>query len=186
MKDKFKKIEKIVLFISVISIILGIIIITLYTHKNEDGIIHFGNIYFISVTDNEMSPKLKNGDLAIINKKDIKEYHINNIIAYYISDANGNITTKVSKIVDGYSNNEQTSYIFMVKANDDADKLTLSGGDIIGEWNDIKISKGASIIKFITTRLGLFVCTIIPLILCFIVEFILLILTYKDRNKAIY
>lgn len=186
MKKTFKIIEKVIMFISLVAIIFGITIIILYNHKNEDGIFKFGDIFLISINDNDMSPEFNIGDLTIIKKKDISEYHINNIICYYIADCNGNITTKISKIIDGYSNNNETSYIFMLKPNDAADKVTISGGDIIGEWTGTTINQGGVVINFITTRLGLLVCTILPLFILFVIEFILLIITYLNRDKSVY
>lgn len=185
MKKILKIIEKILLFISVLAIILGIAIIFLYSHKNEDGLFKFGDVYFLSIDDNDMKPNFSKGDLVILQSKDPKEYHINNIIGYYIADANGNIYTKLSNIVDGYSNDSSTSYIFMVKTNNNSDKVTLSGGDVIGEWTGTSISNGANIINFMTTRLGIIICSVLPLFIFFTFEFVLLIIKYLDRDKII-
>lgn len=185
MRKIFKIIEKILLFISIIAIIFGIAIIFLHSHKNDDGLFKFGNIYFLSINDNDMTPNFKKGDLVILKCKNPKEYHINNIIGYYIADANGNIYTKLTNIVDGYSNDSSTSYIFMVKSNLDNEKTTISGGDVIGEWTGTSFSKGAIILNFITTRIGIIICCVLPLFIFFTYEFILLIIKYLDRDKLI-
>lgn len=185
MKKVFKIIEKILLFISIIAIIIGIAIIFLHSHKNEDGLFKFGDIYFLSINDNDMQPNFKKGDLVILENKNPKEYHINNIIGYYIADANGNIYTKLTNIIDGYSNDSSTSYIFMVKSNKEKEKTTISGGDVIGEWTGTSISNGAIIINFMTTRIGIIICSVLPLFIFFTYEFILLIIKYLDRDKLI-
>ncbi|MDO4996399.1 MAG: hypothetical protein Q4E69_04405 [Bacilli bacterium] len=184
MNKTMKIIEKILFIISIIAIIIGIAIVFLYSHKNEDGLFKFGDVFFLSVNDNDMSPEFKKGDLVILQSKDPKEYHINNIIGYYIADANGNIYTKLSTIVDGYSNDSSTSYLFMVKSGNN-DKVTLSGGDVIGEWTGTSISNGAIIINFMTTRIGIIICSVLPLFIFFTLEFIILIIKYLNRDKLI-
>lgn len=179
-----KIIEKIFFIISIIAIIIGIAIVFLYSHKNEDSLFKFGDVFFLSVNDNDMSPEFRKGDLVILKSKDPKEYHINNIIGYYIADANGNIYTKLSTIVDGYSNDIATSYIFMVKSGN-SDKVTLSGGDVIGEWTGTSISNGAVILNFMTTRIGIIICSVLPLFIFFTLEFIILIIKYLNRDKLI-
>lgn len=184
MRKGLKIIEKLLFLISVLAIIVGVAIIFLYAHKNEDGLFKFGDIYFLSVNDSDMTPNFKKGDLVVLESKNPKDYHINNIIGYYLADANGNIYTKLSNIVDGYSNDSSTSFIFMVKTNKSNEKTTLSGGDVIGEWTGTSISNGATVINFMTTRIGIIVCCVLPLFFVFTFQFILLIIKYLDRDKS--
>ena len=178
----FKIIEKIFIFICIISTLIGIFILFCSTHKNEYDIVRINKLYFITVNDNDMKSLFKKGDLLLIEEKDNSEYHINNIISYYSTDSNGNVVAKTSRIIDGYTNDDNTSYIFMVKADNNDEQVTVSSDDVIGEWSSNKISNGSTIFNFILSRLGFFLIVVIPFIVLFAYEFILLICSYKKIN----
>ena len=81
MRKGLKIIEKLLFLISVLAIIVGVAIIFLYAHKNEDGLFKFGDIYFLSVNDSDMTPNFKKGDLVEIFTPSgtTYEYKIENI-----------------------------------------------------------------------------------------------------------
>ena len=72
MRKGLKIIEKLLFLISVLAIIVGVAIIFLYAHKNEDGLFKFGDIYFLSVNDSDMTPNFKKGDLVVLESKILK------------------------------------------------------------------------------------------------------------------
>lgn len=184
MRKVLKIIEKIIMIISIIAVLNGILIAFLYSHKNEDNSYKFGDYYLISISNKELKD-FKIGDLIIVNSKNPREYQKNNKVSYYVADSQGNISTKMGKIVESQSNNESTLYIFMVISDYSDEMIPVSGGDIIGVWVGKNIQNGGKILNFVVSRVGLLICTVCPLVLLFMIEFILLIYDYLHRNKKI-
>ena len=177
----FKILEKMLYIICFITTIVGVFIIYCSVSRDENNLVHFNNLYFVEVNDNNMSPDIKKNDVVLISKDNTSNYHINNAIAYLTSDVDGDIDVKIAKIVDGYSNDNKDSYIFMVQQNNSSEQENISGDLILGRWNGNKITNGVNIFGFILSRLGFIVITIVPFIILFLVEFILLIFDYKNR-----
>lgn len=179
---KFLKIiEKLICFICFFTTIIGVFILYCSFTRDENNLVHFNNLYFVEVNDNNMSPNIRKNDVVLITKDNMINYHINNVIAYLTTNENGDIKVNVAKIVDGYSDDNKDSYIFMVKQNTSTEQETISGDLIVGRWKGNKITNGVNIFGFILSRLGFIVITIIPFIVLFIIEFILLIIDYKNR-----
>ncbi len=184
MEKSLKTIEKIILFISIISIIFGIIILALNFCKNENDLVKIDNLYFIVADNKVVNTSIEPKDILLVEESNLSEYHINNFIAYYSADEEGNIVVKVSQILDGYSDDNQSSYIFMVRGTG-ADSITISGSDVIGKWNGNKLDQIADIYNFCLSRIGFICITIIPLIILFTFEFFMLIYDYiKNKNSC--
>lgn len=179
-----KIIERIITGICIIGILIGMFILFCYMHKNTDGLYQMGNKYYLEAKTDDLSPDIKKGDLVIVKKIDPKEYHINNVIAYYTSDSSGNMDIEITKIVDGYTNKKHSSYIYTIEKNNK--KIEITSDDIIGEWTNKKITNGYKYINILFTRSSFLYFTIIPLIVLLLLEYILLVKDYLNRNKVSY
>lgn len=173
--------EKIFFIVCFFTTIVGSLIIYCSLSRDDNNLVHFNNLYFVEINDNNMSPDIRKDDVLLITKDNISNYHINNIISYLTSDENGNIEVKTAKIIDGYSDDSKDSYIFMVKQNTSTEQENISGDLVLGRWNGNKISNGVNIFNFLLSRLGFILISIIPFIILFLIEFILLIFDYKNR-----
>ncbi|MBQ8132298.1 MAG: hypothetical protein IJ193_07395 [Bacilli bacterium] len=182
MKKVLKRVEIVLIIISVFAFINGLLILLFYSHVNSDNIITFSKLSFVPASNNYFSPNIRKNDLALIEEKDLSDYHINNIIAYYTSDFSGNIVVTIGKIMDGYANAEGTSYIFMVQSDKDS-TTTIDGDDVIGKWEGNRIRNGSKITKFIFSRIGFIVICVFPLVIIFGFEFALLIKDYLNRKR---
>ena len=182
MKKVLKRVEIVLIVISAIAFLNGLLILFFYSHVNSDNIINFSKLSFIPASNNYFSPNIKKGDLALVEEKEMSEYHINNIIAYYTSDFSGNIVISIGKVIDGYTNDEASSYIFMVQSDKDS-TTTIDGDDVIGKWEGNRITNGENIFKFLFSRLGFILLCVLPLILLFGFEFYLLIQDYMDNKR---
>lgn len=177
-----KILEKIVLVLSFIGVLCGFSILFCYFHINNDSVFQFGNKYYIEVLNNNLEPDLSEGDLALVESFPSEEYHINNIIAYYTSDNDGNMIIDIAKIEDGYTNKNSSSYIYTIKKNKELKEI--SNEDIIGKYTNKKIKNGVKISDLLINRVAFVITAVFPLILLFIIEFILLIIDYLKRNNS--
>ncbi len=182
MKKVLKRVEIVLLIISIFAFLNGLLILFFYSHVNSDNIITFSKLSFVPASSNYFSPNIKKGDLALVEEMDSSEYHINNIIAYYTSDFSGNIVVSIGKIVDGYTNNDRSSYIFSVQSDKDS-STTIDGDDVIGKWQGNRIANGEGIFKFLFSRVGFILLCVLPLVILFGFEFYLLIQDYNERKQ---
>lgn len=177
-----KTIEKTISFFAGLSIIIGIIVLTLYFHKDENDLVCMNNLFFLSATNEVSEVKINNNDLLFLKKTNLDDIHINNYVAYNSVNDNGKIIIKVAKVVDGYTNDNKNSYIYMLSANKN-EQITVSGEDIIGKWSGNKISKFGSYFNFFVSRKGFLFLSVFPLILFFTVEFVILLIEYLNSQK---
>lgn len=182
MKKVLKRVEIVLIIISVFAFLNGLLILLFYSHVNSDNIITFSKLNFVPASNNYFSPNIKKNDLVLVEEKDLSDYHINNIIAYYTSDFSGNIVVTIGKIKDGYANTEGTSYIFMVQSDKNA-TTTIDGDDVIGKWEGNRIANGKSITKVIFSRVGFILLCVVPLVILFGFEFGLLVKDYLNRKR---
>ena len=78
--------------------------------------------------------------------------------------------------------NGMTSYVTQGDANTGEDPQQVAPGDIISVWNGTRLPVLGSILTFLKTKVGFFVCIILPLAVFFIYQlykFIMLLLDYK-------
>ena len=182
MKKVLKRVEIVLIIISLFAFLNGLLILFFYSHVNSDNIITFSKLSFVPASNNYFSPNIKKGDLALVEEKDLSEYHINNIVAYYTSDFSGNIVISIGKIIDGYTNDEASSYRCMVQSDKNS-TTTIDGDDVIGKWQGNRLSGGEGVFKFLFSRLGFILLCVFPIVILFGYEFYLLIKDYMDNKR---
>ena len=63
MKKVLKRVEIVLLIISIFAFLNGLLILFFYSHVNSDNIITFSKLSFVPASSNYFSPNIKKGDL---------------------------------------------------------------------------------------------------------------------------
>lgn len=198
-KEKVKKIAGIcgnVLIWIVLVFSLLITILVFSAQGNEDGVPSIFGKSLVTIESGSMEPTYNGGDLVFMTKlSDQDKFNLKpgDIITYRAPiDINndgvtGDINTHrvVSVDVNGQSVKTQGDN---KETNPVADSYTVRFTDIIGICTeDGKLAGVGSVIKFLRSSLGFFLCIVLPLILFFLYElynFISLLVTEKAKKAA--
>jgi len=197
-KTKSKKVVKIVIDV-ILSIFLVFSLCTtimaITSTSSGDGIPSIGGYGLMTVESDSMDPTIKTGDMIFVKlisdseKDNIKKGDIITFVDEEKSAANKVVffnTHTVYQVVknkDGHleycitwGDNRKTCPI--------PDETQRMYADIRGIYTGVRIAGFGSVVKFLTTPTGFFVCILLPLFLIFIYELINVVRTaLKLKNK---
>ena len=199
-KEKAMKIAGIVanvLIWIVVVISLLVTILVFSAQGSEDGVPSLFGKSLVTIESGSMEPTYKSGDLIFITKISDDEkanLKVGDIITYHApidinkDGAIGDINTHrivsidlAAKTVKTQGDNKETNAV--------ADNYTVSFKDIIGTaTEDGKMGGVGSVIDFLRSSLGFFLCILLPLILFVLYElyrFILLIVTERAKKSPV-
>ena len=183
MENKAVKIIVNVLVCIVIILATCITLITISSQKN--GYFRIFKSIPLTIKDSSMEPTIKKGSLIITKEyknNDIKE---GDVISYRSIDKNNTLEIKTGRVKTIITVNEQTTYITEFDNKEYTDSEQVNSKNVISIWNGKKVSTLGSIIDFLNTKVGFFICIIVPLALLFIYQlykFIMLVIDYKKVN----
>ena len=183
MENKAVKIIVNVLVCIVIILATCITLITISSQKN--GYFRIFKSIPLTMKDSSMEPTIKKGSLIITKEyknNDIKE---GDVISYRSIDENNTLEIKTGRVKTIITINEQTTYITEFDNKEYTDSEQVNSKNVISIWNGKKVSTLGSIIDFLNTKVGFFICIIVPLALLFIYQlykFIMLVIDYRKVN----
>lgn len=183
MENKVVKIIVNVLVCIVIILATCITLITISSQKN--GYFKVFKSIPLTMKDSSMEPTIKKGSLIITKEyknNDIKE---GDVISYRSIDKNNTLEIKTGRVKTIITVNEQTTYITEFDNKEYTDSEQVNSKNVISIWNGKKVSTLGSIIDFLNTKVGFFICIIVPLALLFIYQlykFIMLVIDYRKVN----
>ena len=183
MENKVVKIIVNVLVCIVIILATCITLITISSQKN--GYFKVFKSIPLTIKDSSMEPTIKKGSLIITKEyknNDIKE---GDVISYRSIDKNNTLEIKTGRVKTIITVNEQTTYITEFDNKEYTDSEQVNSKNVISIWNGKKVSTLGLIIDFLNTKVGFFICIIVPLALLFIYQlykFIMLVIDYRKVN----
>lgn len=180
------KVVKIIVNVLVCIVIILATCITLTTISSQkNGYFRVFKSIPLTMKDSSMEPTIKKGSLIITKEyknNDIKE---GDVISYRSIDKNNTLEIKTGRVKTIITVNEQTTYITEFDNKEYTDSEQVNSKNVISIWNGKKVSTLGSIIDFLNTKVGFFICIIVPLALLFIYQlykFIMLVIDYRKVN----
>ncbi len=194
-KQKIKKISGIVANVLIWMFVIFSLVITIMVFAaqgNKDGVPSLFGKSFITIETESMEPVYEAGDLVYLTKltdAEKKALVKDQIITYHAPidiNGDGQIGDLNTHRIESHDVNT-AKIVTKGDNNDQADAYTISYGDIVGVCTeDGKIGGIGSVISFLRSSLGFFLCIVLPLILFFIYElyrFIALIITERAKRN---
>lgn len=153
--------------------------------QNKEGVPSIGGKMLFTVQTESMKPTINVGDMVKVEKvlDPNSTLKVDDIITFYMDDGSGNIIINTHRIVkvndqgDGYCT-------FTTKGdnNSENDTSDVKTKDIIGKYSG-KIPKVGKVVDFLKTKLGFFVCILLPLIAFFLYELIRFIMVVIEGRR---
>lgn len=183
-----KVFEYLISIIMIFLMFLAGIIVYFSFHINRDGLVEFNNKVLISINSNDMSSAILKGDLIVLDEVELSNFQINNVVAYFSSDNDGNKIVKVARIIDGKVENN-SDYQFLMKADNSMHKEYVDGDKLIGRWTSTKIPFFGFVLMFLLSKKGYILGFVLPLTVYFIYQVVCLVISYvsdkSDREVEI-
>jgi signal peptidase len=188
MKSKVGKVLNIIVDIIVVCIlIVSILIVTLSLTSKSSGVSNVFGVAPLSVQSDSMAGTFDAGDLLlseVTNNPDIK-YKKGDIVTFPIEIA-GVQTLNTHRIVEVIEDSDITYYKTQgdnKTTNPVPDEELQTSSTIVARYTGNKIANVGTILSFIRTQLGFFLCVLLPMIIFFVYEAIRVVINVIAYNK---
>lgn len=180
-----KKAVKIVFnVIAWIVLILALLVtILVFSADRNNGVASLLGYIPLTVESDSMKPTFAKDDL-ILDKEidDVKSLEVDDVITFW-TIIDGQKVKNTHRIVEIHDVNGTISFTTKGDNNSLEDTLDVYAGDIIGQWTNVKIGGFGKIMSFLRTKMGFFICIIIPMALFFLFELYKLIVTIVEIKR---
>lgn len=188
MKNTVKKIVNIVVDIIVVLIlIVSLLVVSLSMTSKSSGVPNIFGIAPLSVQSGSMSGTFEPGDLIfckITNDPSI-EYQKDDIVTFPV-EIQGVDTFNTHRIVDVIKDDNNTYYQTQGDNKDTnpvADETLQTSSTIVAKYTGKKIGGLGTVLSFLRTQLGFFLCVLLPMIIFFLYEAVRVVLNVIAYNK---
>lgn len=178
-----KKVLKIVgnVIIWMVVLLAALITILVFTSTNHDGIPNLFGRSLFSIQSESMVPTIQKGDLIL--DEEITDYQTlqeGDIITFWTRVENERILN-THRIQSMKKDDNGVPYEFVTKGDNNpvADVQVVSSADIVGRYRS-RIGGLGTVLDFLKTQKGFFICVILPLILFFLYQLICFVRTLLD------
>lgn len=188
MKKTLKKIINIIIDIIVILILMvSILIVTLSLTSKSSGVPTIFGYAPLSVMSTSMEDTFNEGDLIIcqITNDPSYTYAEGDIVTFPI-EISGESTLNTHRIVEVVEDESITYYRTQgdnKNTNPEPDEELQSSSTIVARYTGTKFAGLGSVLSFLRTQLGFFLCVLLPMIIFFVYEAIRVILNIIAYNK---
>ena len=179
-----KAIKITVSVLSWIVLILALLVtILVFTADSNNGVSNLLGYMPLTVESDSMAPTFSSGDLIIdCEIDDVYKLQKDDVITFW-TIIDGNKVKNTHRIIGVNSRNGSVSFVTKGDNNDVKDSIEVYPSDIIGKWTGVKIGGFGSVMSFLRTKTGFFVCIIIPIALFFLFELYKFIVTIVEIKR---
>ena len=160
-----------------------LITIIVFSSTSNNGVPQLFGYIPLTVESPSMRPTFDQGDL-IISKKidDPSTLQVGDVISFW-TIIDGQKVKNTHRIVRIEGTGTTKSFITRGDNNPIDDELPAYSGELIGKWTGAHLTGAGNIMAFLRTRLGFFICILIPMALFFLFELYKFIVTVVRIRK---
>lgn len=183
-----KKVLKITANVAAWLLVIFALIITIlvFSSTNNGGVPNLLGFIPLTIESQSMSPTFNEGDLIISQQiDDVSTLQKGDVITFW-TIIEGRKVKNTHRIVKVNEVNGSYSFITRGDNNPIDDEIPAYQADIIGKWTNIRLTGAGTIMAFLRTKLGFFVCILIPMAIFFLIELYKFIVTViKVKQPAV-
>lgn len=188
MKQKLSKILHIIVDLLVILVlIVSVLIATLSLTSKSSGVPNIFGVAPLSVQSDSMSGTFETGDLIFckVTNDPSFEYQKDDIVTFPI-EINGVEVLNTHRIAEVIKDDNNTYYQTQgdnKDTNPTADEILQTSSTIVAQYTGVKIGGLGTVLSFLRTQLGFFLCVLLPMIIFFLYEAVRVVLNVIAYNK---
>lgn len=186
-KALIKIINVIVDIVVILVLIVSIFIVTLSLTSKSSGVPNILGVAPLSVQSNSMEDTFSTGDLILAEVTNDPEetYEVGDIVTFPIL-INGESVLNTHRIVEVIDDDSITYYRTQgdnKNTNPVPDEELQTASTIVAKYTGTKIPGVGSVLSFIRTQLGFFLCVLLPMIIFFVYEAIRVVMNIIAYNS---
>ena len=167
----------------VVLICAFLITLIVFSSERNNGVPTLLGFMPMSVETDSMVPTFGSGDLIIVKQiDDLYSLKEDDVITFY-TIIEGKRVKNTHRITEVVVSGNSRSFKTKGDANILADEDPVTSSDIIGRWTGIRVPKMGSVLSFMRTKTGFFVCILIPLAIFFLFELYKFIAVLLETKK---
>lgn len=188
MKKALKKIANTIVDILVVLVlIISVLIVVLSLSSKSSGVPTIFGIAPLSVQTGSMEDTLSVGDLIFceVTNDPSYEYQVDDIVTFPIK-IDGEEVLNTHRIVEVIMDDNITYYRTQgdnKETNSEPDEELQTASTIVAKYTGTKIGGVGTILSFIRTQLGFFLCVLLPMIIFFVYEAVRVVINIIAYNK---
>ena len=154
-----------------------LVTILVFSSGRNNGVANLFGFIPLSVESDSMKPTFNAGDLIICREvDDIMQLQENDVITFW-TIIDGKKVKNTHRIVEINQAENSRSFITRGDNNPIDDDMPAYAGDIIGKWTNVRLAGLGTIMNFLRTKTGFFICILIPMAIFFLIELYKFIVT---------
>ena len=180
-----KKVLKVIvnIFAWLVVFLALIVTILVFSSTRSNGVANLLGYIPLTVESQSMSPTFDQGDLIICKQiDDPTALQVDDVITFWMI-IDGQKVKNTHRIIEISNENGVLSFTTRGDNNPIADTDPTYPADLIGKWTDVKLSGAGNIMAFLRTKVGFFVCILIPMAIFFLIELYKFIVTLIEVKK---
>lgn len=170
------------LVIAVIVILAAVISISTFTSKANNGVASFLGYSTFSIQTSSMEPTISVGDYIFVEECDADNMQVGDIISFFTL-IEGQREVNTHRIISIVEENGFKYYETQGDNNEIPDRKLVDPGDVIGQYNNLKITGFGKIMDFLKTQKGFFLVVLLPVLLFTVFQTYKLIVTVNYNKK---
>ena len=188
MKQKLSKIlHRIDDVLVILVLIVSVLIATLSLTSKSSGVPNIFGVAPLSVQSDSMSGTFETGDLIFckVTNDPSVEYQKDDIVTFPI-EINGVEVLNTHRITEVIKDDNNTYYQTQgdnKDTNPAADEILQTSSTIVAQYTGVKIGGLGTVLSFLRTQLGFFLCVLLPMIIFFLYEAVRVVLNVIAYNK---
>lgn len=187
MKKVLRTILNIIIDIVVVLILMvSILVVTLSLTTESSGVPNILGIAPLSVQTQSMEDTINPGDLIFCSLTEVdEEFQKDDIVSFPI-EVDGVSILNTHRIVEVVKDENITYYRTQgdnEETNPEPDEDLQTSSSIVAKYTGTKIPGLGTVLSFIRTQLGFFICVLLPMIIFFIYEAIRVIMNLMAYSK---
>jgi signal peptidase len=183
-----KKIGNILIDVLIIAILMISLLTTIASVSSRtSGISNLFGYTMLSVQTDSMEPVIRPGDLIIgkLNANGGQEYEVGDIVTFQML-VDRSLILNTHRIIAKDMVGSEVYYTTQGDNTLEADQGQIVSGDIVSAYRGIRIPKLGTVMDYLQTQLGFFLCVLLPMIFLFCIQlggFVRNLIMY-NREKA--
>lgn len=177
-------IKVIVNLLSWVVLILALLItMIVFSSERNNGVANLFGYIPLTVESDSMLPTFEKGDLIFCREvDDLNTLKEGDVITFW-TIIDGKRVKNTHRIIGINQAENSRSFVTRGDANPLDDDMPAYAGDIIGKWTEFKLDGMGSAMAFLRTKMGFFVCIIVPMAIFFLFELYKFIATLIEVKR---
>lgn len=185
MKTLKKVFGGIVDFLMLVVIVFAIGVTLISLNSGNNNISKIGKYIPLNVKTNSMEPTIMKGDFIVAEEVDTKDLKVGDVISFLATEED-TVIVKTHRIISIDDSTNDVSFITRGDNNEVNDSVPVFPSDVVGKWNNLRLSKVGTILDFVGSQMGFLFCIVLPLLILFVYQiYKFIVVIIEEKNAAL-